>query len=47
VKPEGDAAWGSLPPRAREVFTVKGGGDMPAQYRDWIDAYYKRLSKTE
>jgi len=33
-----------LPPRAREVFTIKGGEDMPARYRDWIDAYYRRLS---
>jgi len=36
-------AWGSLPLHARAVFRTQGGGDMPAQYRDWIDAYYKRL----
>ena len=37
--------WGELPVHARDVFRAQGGGDMPAQYRDWIDAYYRRLAK--
>jgi hypothetical protein len=37
--------WGDLPIHARDVFRTEGGGDMPVQYRDWIDAYYKRLNK--
>jgi hypothetical protein len=35
--------WGDLPPTVRELFTTEGGGDLPPQYRDWIDAYYRRL----
>lgn len=38
-------SWGSLPEHVRDVFRTQGGGDMPAQYRVWIDAYYKRLNK--
>ena len=37
--------WGELPPHVRDVFRAQGGGDLPAPYRDWIDAYYRRLSK--
>lgn len=37
--------WGELPQYARDVFRVEGGGDLPPQYRDWIDAYYRRLSQ--
>jgi len=37
--------WGELPLHARDVFRAQGGGDMPAQYRDWIDAYYRRMAK--
>jgi hypothetical protein len=37
--------WGFLPMHARDVFRAQGGSDMPAQYRAWIDAYYKRLNK--
>jgi hypothetical protein len=37
--------WGFLPPQVRDVFRTQGGGDLPAQYREWIDAYYKRLNK--
>jgi hypothetical protein len=29
----------------RDVFRTQGGGDMPAKYRDWIDAYYRRMAK--
>lgn len=43
----GDEAdrWGELPQRVRELFRTEGGGDVPAQYRDWIDAYYRRLNR--
>jgi hypothetical protein len=37
--------WGDLPLHVRDVFRAQGGGDMPAQYRDWIDAYYRRMAK--
>lgn len=37
--------WGDLPTHAREVFRNEGGRDMPPVYREWIDAYYKRLNK--
>ena len=37
-------AWGTLPPRVQEVFRNQGGDDLPVQYRDWIDTYYRRLN---
>lgn len=37
--------WGDLPPHVREIFRSQGGGDMPVRYRDWIDAYYRRLNQ--
>lgn len=41
----GDAdRWGELPVRVREVFRNQGREDLPVQYRDWIDAYYRRLN---
>jgi len=43
---DGRDRWGDLPVHAREVFRNEGGKDMPPLYRDWIDAYYKRLNKT-
>lgn len=45
--PRGQEAdrWGELPLRVREVFRAEGGGDLPARYRDWIDAYYRRLNR--
>jgi len=39
--------WGDLPQRARDVFRSEGGHDMPVQYRDWIDAYYRRLNQKQ
>ncbi|MFN0243451.1 MAG: hypothetical protein ACKVWV_11215 [Planctomycetota bacterium] len=36
--------WGDLPVHARDIFRVEGGSDMPVQYRDWIDSYYRRLN---
>jgi len=37
--------WGDLPIHVRDLFRSEGGGDMPPQYRDWIDAYYRRLNQ--
>jgi len=37
--------WGYLPEHARDVFRTQGGGQMPARYREWIDAYYKKLNQ--
>ena len=37
-------AWGELPIHVRDVFRAEGGPSMPPRYRDWIDAYYKRLN---
>lgn len=42
---DGPERWGELPVHARDVFRIEGGGDMPVQYRDWIDSYYRRLNK--
>jgi hypothetical protein len=39
------ARWGELPSRVREIFRSQGGGDLPVQYRDWIDSYYRRLNQ--
>ena len=37
--------WGDLPVKVRDVFRAEGGSDMPVQYREWIDSYYRRLNK--
>ncbi len=37
--------WGDLPVYARDVFRAQGGAELPVQYREWIDAYYKRLNR--
>lgn len=37
--------WGDLPPTVRDLFRTEGGSDLPPQYRDWIDAYYRRLNQ--
>ena len=42
---DGDARWGDLPVHVRELFRAQGGADMPPHYRDWIDAYYRRLNR--
>jgi len=39
-------AWGYLPQRVQETFRNQGREDMPVQYRDWIDSYYRRLNKS-
>lgn len=38
-------AWGNLPIHLRDIFRAEGGVDVPAQYRDWIDSYYRRLNR--
>lgn len=37
--------WGDLPEKARDVFRSQGGVDLPVRYREWIDAYYRRLNR--
>lgn len=37
--------WGELPTRVRETFRNQGQNELPVQYREWIDAYYRRLSR--
>ena len=44
---DGADRWGDLPVRAREIFRVEGASDLPPQYRDWIDGYYRRLQSLE
>jgi hypothetical protein len=41
----GAERWGDLPEQVRQLFRTEGGGDMPPQYRDWIESYYRRLNK--
>ena len=38
--------WGTLPERVRQVLQNQITDDVPLQYRDWIDAYYRRLNKS-
>lgn len=38
--------WGELPPRTQEIFTNTASDDMPPQYRDWIDSYYRRVARS-
>jgi len=42
---DGDGRWGDLPVHVRELFRAQGGADLPPHYRDWIDAYYRRLNR--
>lgn len=37
--------WGDLPETVRDLFRTEGGGELPPEYRDWIDAYYRRLNR--
>ena len=43
--PPSNERWGELPIHLRDIFRAEGGQEMPAQYRDWIDAYYRRLNE--
>ena len=42
---DGLERWGALPQHAQNVFRSEGGTELPAQYRDWIDSYHRRLNK--
>jgi len=47
VAPGTDAdRWGNLPVRVREVYENQKGDDVPVVYREWIDAYYRRIGGT-
>jgi hypothetical protein len=39
--------WGELPERVRETFRNQGGDAAPLYYRDWIDSYYRHLSRED
>lgn len=38
--------WGVLPPKVQEIFRNESSIDVPVQYRDWIDSYYRRLGRS-
>jgi len=42
--PSASDKWGELPVYARDLFRAEGGLDLPARYREWIEAYYRRLN---
>lgn len=37
--------WGDLPVHVQDVFRGEDSEEMPTRYRDWIDAYYRRLNR--
>jgi len=37
--------WGFLPEQVRVAFLAHRTSDFPVRYRDYIDAYYRRLSR--
>lgn len=37
--------WGDLPVHVQDIFRTEGDRHMPARYRDWIDAYYRKLAE--
>lgn len=39
------APWGELPPRVQEIFSNQNAEEVPLQYREWIDSYYRRVSR--
>lgn len=41
----GDEGWGNLPAHVRDTFRSEGRSELPVRYRDWIDAYYKKLNQ--
>ena len=43
----GRESWGMLPDKMQDMFRNEGTEDLPVQYRDWIDAYYRRLNRAE
>ena len=40
-----DDSWGELPERFRRRFRNQGNQEFPTRYRDWIDAYYRRMNQ--
>ena len=36
--------WGDLPVHLQDIFRTEGDRHMPPRYRDWIDAYYRKLA---
>ena len=42
---QGAGRWGELPARVRATFRNQGKDDLPVRYREWIDAYYRRLNR--
>ena len=42
--PSGDR-WGDLPVHVQDVFRGEDAEEMPPRYREWIDAYYRRLNR--
>jgi hypothetical protein len=45
ARPDDADRWGDLPVKVRDVFRHEGSEELPPQYRDWIDAYYRRLQR--
>jgi hypothetical protein len=41
------SGWGDLPPKEREEALQQIGRDLPANYRDVIEQYFKRLASEE
>ena len=41
----GAGQWGELPPRMQEIFSNQVGDDLPLEYRDWIESYWRRLQR--
>lgn len=37
--------WGFLPERQKATFRNQGRDNLPVQYRQWIDSYYRRLNQ--
>jgi len=47
VNPTDDAErWGMLPARVQQIFRNQITDDLPVQYRDWIDSYYRRMNRS-
>ncbi len=44
---QGDERWGFLPVHVREVFRNQGDREIPIIYRDWIDAYHRKLLRSQ
>jgi hypothetical protein len=40
------SGWGNLPPKQREEILQQIGRDFPAQYRDKIEQYFRKLAES-